>query len=82
MSTAPASQELCFKVGKGSVNKILLAQRSCGLLGPTSADLSHSLGTHVQSEGSQKLFPSLLIPLLDPGPLFLGTVEQLSDPGV
>lgn len=36
----------------------------------------------MHSEGSQKPLPSLLIPLLDPGPLFLSTVQQLSDPGV
>lgn len=86
MSTAPASSwkhpRTVLQGRESSVNKIRLAQLSCGLLGPASADLSCDLGTHVQSEGSQKLLPSLLIPLLDPGPLFLGTVEQLSDPGV
>lgn len=39
-------------------------------------------GSHLQLEGSQQLDPSLLTPLLDPGPLGLGTVQQLSDPGV
>lgn len=58
-----------------------LSQCSCGLPGRASGDASCRLGSHLQLEGSQQLSPSLVTPLLDPGPLCLGTVQQLSDPG-
>lgn len=64
------------------LNRIILPQRSYGLLGTAAGDTSCSLGAHLQLEGSQQLCPSLLTPLLDSGPLCLGTVQQLSDPGV